>query len=96
MLNRRRFLSAVSLSAAAIAVDPEMLGWTKLKSIFIPAPPKILKVEMFGQFHIGDLLTFAGKYAMDPVTHKPTNHLQYFTVTAITENGVDMKPVPLF
>ena len=41
VLSRRSFLSLLSFSAAAIAVDPEMLGWTKTKSIFIPPAPKL-------------------------------------------------------
>ena len=47
-MNRRSFLSALSLSAAAIAVDPEMLGWRKSKTIFIPPAPKIVCDRLFG------------------------------------------------
>ena len=41
VLSRRSFLSLLSLSAAAIAVDTEMLGWRKSKTIFIPPAPKL-------------------------------------------------------
>jgi len=36
--NRRDFLSILAGAGAGLAFDPEMLGWVKHKTIFIPKP----------------------------------------------------------
>ena len=43
-MNRRSFLSMLGVGAAATAFDPERLLWVPgVKTIFVPAPPRILK-----------------------------------------------------
>ena len=36
--NRRDFLSILAGAGAGLAFDPEMFGWVKRKTIFIPKP----------------------------------------------------------
>lgn len=37
-MDRRRFLNALTLGAAALAIDPERLLWAPTKTIFVPKP----------------------------------------------------------
>ena len=63
-MDRRRFLSAITTAAAAIAVDPERFLWTKTKTIFVPPTPGLMFLE--NAFTVaahelpmtGDILTF--------------------------------------
>lgn len=97
-MNRRNFINLLSAGIAGAAIDPEQFGWTKTKTIFIPPAQSIYSpksINIVNAFIVGDVLSFAGRYARDPITHQPTKHLQYFIVTATNENGFDLKPVPL-
>lgn len=97
-MNRRSFLSALTLSVTAIAADPERFLWTKTKSIFIPPAPKIAynRFEIDGNLGVGDIVTFAGAYSRNPVTDELTHHLQRFLIIATTQSGCRLRPLPLF
>ncbi len=75
VLTRRGFLSAL-IPAAIVLTDPELIGWTKTKSIFIPPPLKIKEYSFAPRswFQIGDKVTFAG-------------NPRVFTVTDVADNG---------
>jgi hypothetical protein len=49
-MNRRSFLLTLAGTAAATTFDPEMFGWVKRKTIFIPEPqlfyPKFYSVDI--------------------------------------------------
>ena len=57
-MDRRRFLSAITTAAAAIAVDPERFLWTKTKTIFVPPASGryVLTVTGMERALLGDLL----------------------------------------
>lgn len=89
-VNRRHFLSVLAQSAAASALaplvfDPERLLWVQgRKKIFLPSvrPATPTEVEAFGGLRKGDVITVEGRYAVNPITRKPTEHLQLFVVTS--------------
>lgn len=93
-MNRRDFLARLLSSAAGAAVastlDLDKLLWVPgEKTIFLPPPPTLVH---FGDIQLGDTLTFAGRYAMNPVTMKPLSHLQQFIVTG-DHHGNVMRPL---
>ena len=46
-MDRRGFLNLL-LPAAIVLTDPELIGWTKKKSIFIPPASRIVCDRLFG------------------------------------------------
>jgi hypothetical protein len=86
-MNRREFLTALGVAAAAVSVNgipvPELEA-----AAAAPAAASYLD----GAFQVGDVITFAGRYAVNPVTREATGHLQQFVVTAVVENGVNLVP----
>ena len=86
-MNRRAFLASLALGAGAVKLAPIL----KL----IPATPAVVPMTGLatsGSFRVGDIITFCGKFARNPITGKPTDYLQQFVVTAETESGFDLKP----
>jgi hypothetical protein len=86
-MNRRSFLAAL---AAGFAFDPERLLFVPGKKTFsIPKPrvgPEDSTVTV-PFFNIGDIVTFSGRYAINPRTRKELTHLQEFRVTHVYESG---------
>lgn len=72
-MNRRAFLAALGLTAASVTLN----GWPW------PAPADLSQPVFASEFlKVGDVFTIAGRYALNPITRKPTSHLQQFVVTA--------------
>lgn len=89
-ITRRAFLGSLGVGAAAVAFG----------GVSLPASVGTLTVEAsteaavaFGEtLRVGDIFTIAGRYAFNPVTRKPTKHLQSFMVTAIVGDDVSVTP----
>lgn len=78
-MNRRHFLSALATAASAMALDLERLLWVPgQKTIFIPPAPN--PCQPLAYVAEGDVITFAGVYALNPITGKRTKYLQHFQV----------------
>lgn len=72
-ISRRSFLklSTAALAAAAV-LDPELLLWRPgARTIFVPAPARVLAAESFSR---GDVVEVAGRYMINPHTWKPVTY----------------------
>lgn len=79
-MNRRDFLTAVGLTAAAVAIG----------GIPLAAAGDAALTETF---HVGDVLTITGCYVQHPITGQPVEGvLQRFIVTAVTDGKVILHP----
>jgi hypothetical protein len=78
-MNRRDFLKAAGLAAGAVSFN----GLAALA-------PDVLSADLA----IGDVLTFAGVYAVNPITRQCTDQLRCFVVTSIADSGVGLSPHP--
>jgi len=82
-MDRRSFLTTLG-GAVAIALDPEMLGWVKRKTIFIPEPqlfyPKFYSVDI--QISQGYLL--------------PDNQLEFWKAQAEFQEACSLNRSRLF
>ncbi len=78
-MNRRQFLKALGVSAAAVQFG----GGLSAPTIETPAWDALA-------LHAGDVFTIAGKYAVNPVTGSETAFLQHFIVThTVTADDAD-------
>lgn len=100
MMDRRRFLrwlgGTAAGAAAAHTLDLDKLLWVPGdKTIFLPPHPAVAVTMPLPHsvLQVGDVFTIGGKYGVNPLTFKPTQHLQLFTVVAHTAYGVDVKPL---
>ncbi len=92
MIDRRAFLrrlgfgTIAAAAAATGAIDIERLLWMPgEKTIVLPAAPTIATLSE--NLNIGDVITFAGRYAVNPRTGKTTEFLQQFVITADSSSG---------
>lgn len=85
MNTRRGFLALLGVAASQMILkDPEFALWVPGKKLIsIPKPPAVLVQK----FEIGDIITIAGRYAVDPRTRKAKKHLQRFVVTEMALDG---------
>ena len=75
---RRAFLKAFGTAILGLALTKTLPGIGGADTPAIPEPPS-------HEFRVGDMLTFEGRYAMNPLTRARTDHLQQFIVTAIAD-----------
>ena len=86
-MKRRSFLA--SLFATAV-LDPEKLLWVPgRKKIFVP--PALTIAPAF-PLSVGDVVTFAGRFAVHPLTKRELPMLQQFVVTAKVNDGFSVMP----
>lgn len=84
-ITRRSFFGVLAAAAAATALDPERLLWVPgQRKIFIPAPARVIAAS---SLQVGDVITIAGRYAINPRTWERLEVggvplLQQFVVTA--------------
>ncbi len=88
-MHRRSFLSSLAAFAATAALDPEKLLWRAgEKTIFIPPKPSVsTSLQLTAAFSVGDIITFGGRFAMNPKTRQSTGLLQHYIVTAVNTEG---------
>jgi hypothetical protein len=100
MLNRRGFLASLLGVAAGVAIDPERALWVPGAKL-ISIPKLITPVRPL--LSVGDVVTFAGRYAVNPLTRKVAIYLdpdtgksyrflQRFVVSSVMESQVDLWP----
>ena len=89
-MNRRAFLQSLATVAAGVVLDPEMLLWRPgVKRIFLPSPPSLLApIDLWP----ADMFMLEGVNAINPMTWRHTEHLQYFIVTEFTRKGESVTP----
>lgn len=88
MLNRRGFIGL--LAGAAIA---PFLPAVTLNGQPWPEPADLSKPAFTSEFlRKGDVFTIQGRYALHPVTGKPTAHLQQFVVTSVVGGSASIAP----
>lgn len=78
-MNRREFLKAAGLTAAVVAVGGVSLADAG-------------EVALSETFHVGDIFTIAGRYAVSPHTGVELPFLQQFMTTAIQTDTVSFHP----
>lgn len=83
-MNRRSLFASLFAAPLAKHWKPKAVAWHE--SPDIPVHPT--GVSVVGDLHVGDLLTFEGKYAFNPKTRKQTDRLQLFIVTAVDSQGL--------
>lgn len=95
-VTRRFFLGSLGAAAAGLALDPERLLWVPgQRKIFIPAPARVVAAAAFTR---GDVITIAGRYAINPLTREPvqrrdgTKFLQQLVVTEDVRAGQEILP----
>jgi hypothetical protein len=96
-MNRRGFLQTLAAGLAGAALDPERLLWTPgAKTHFLPPPKGWERTASGVMFRVGDIVTFEGVYAVDPLTSRSTVQLRRFVVTArsISEDWAPMAVSP--
>lgn len=82
-VTRRAFLASLGVAAAAVTLNG--LPW--------PAPADLSAPTFTSEFlSVGDVFTISGRYAINPITRKPTTHLQQFRVTAVSGDDVSVTP----
>lgn len=75
-MRRRGFLGALGAAIAGATLDPERALWEPGKKLIsIPAP------RVWPALNFGDVVTFAGIYAVNPVTREPLEVLKQFVYT---------------
>ncbi len=79
IVDRREFIKAIGATAAAATLAPV--------EFLTPVP-----VEAVTALHVGDVFTIAAQYAVNPVTGRETDQLQYFTITHVKESEVGIMP----
>ncbi len=90
-MNRRGFLGMWGAAIAGATLDPEELLWVPGKKLIsIPKPAVVLAQH----FEIGDIITIAGRYAINPRTFEYESGLQRFVVTGVTESGDGLNVFP--
>lgn len=87
-MKRREFLQSLGLAAGAVAVNGLNLG--TLAQTNGPDAFNALGADI----HIGDVLTFEGKFARNPITREYTEHLQRYVVTAVQGDSIALIPNP--
>ena len=85
-LTRRGFIVRLGAAAIALAIARHLPGIAS-PPLTITPPEGVYAGESFQR---GDMFTLEGRYAMNPITQKPTGVLQRFVVTADVTAG----PVP--
>lgn len=82
-LRRLGFGTVAAAAAATGVVDLERLLWVPgERTIVIPA------AVIESTLNVGDVITIAGRYAIDPVTRKATRRLQTFTIIGAADGVV--------
>jgi len=82
-MNRRDFVKALGLGAAAVAFGP---------AIASSAVEAVSTGWASTELAIGDIFTIAGVHAVNPVTRQTTAHLQQFVITAIVGSDISISP----
>lgn len=78
-MNRRDFLKLFGAGVAGAAlVDPDFLKWEHGARTYFDMAAGRQPLWL----NVGDIITIADRYAINPITHLPTLHLQEFIVTA--------------
>lgn len=104
-LGRRGFLGVLASVMTGAVLDPDRLLWVPgQKTIFdlgagAPELAKVVIADEYGigyAFQPGDVVTFDGKFALHPVTGRPTEHLQRFQVTGVVskKDGLAIRVMP--
>ena len=90
-LTRRQAIVA-GLSALVAAAVP----WPAEAKPAKPAPPCDVTTDGWcsTDLHVGDVFTIEGRYAINPITHKPTEMLQCFIVTAVAADSASVEVYP--
>jgi hypothetical protein len=96
-MNRRGFLSALIGTGLSAAIDPERLLWEPGKKLISIPPPKLTPIiaTPWPPFKIGDTITIAGRYAVNPFTREATDQLQNFKVIEISPSGERARLIPV-
>lgn len=82
---RRTFLKAFGAAILGLTLTKTLPGIGGADAQAIPEPPS-------QEFRVGDVLTFEGRYAVNPVTRERTDHLQWFIVTATDGSKMTLHP----
>ena len=82
---RRTFLKTFGAAILGLTLAKTLPG---ISGEGTPALPKPLSEE----FQIGDILTVEGRYAFNPLTREPTEHLQRFIVTDVAGSTLKLHP----
>jgi hypothetical protein len=86
-MNRRAFLAAL---AAGLVLDPERLLYVPGKKLISIPKPRLGPLDSTVTvpfFNIGDIVTFAGRHAVNPLTREELTDLQEYRVTHVYESG---------
>lgn len=81
---RRAFLKAFGVGILGLALTKTLPGIGGDVPT-VPEPPS-------EELRVGDVVTFEGRYAFNPMTRQQTGHLQAFIVTAIDGAVVTLNP----
>jgi hypothetical protein len=81
-MNRREFIKALGLSAAAVAFVPGAAA----EPTYASAGAGLDEV-----LHIGDVFTIEGRYAVNPITRQATHVLQRFIVTSVSSDRAELE-----
>lgn len=93
-MNRRHFLKTLGLVAGAVS-----FGVAAVSAAPSGQTGEIVSTDGWSandgldeQLRVGDIFTIQGRYAFNPVTRRPTKHLQSFMVTAVTSSAIEVIP----
>ncbi len=97
-MNRRGFLGFLGAAIVGATLDKDRLLWEPGKKL-ISIPPARKLVDHTALLEIGDIIEFAGRYAINPVTRMIAVNpetgepfLQKFVITAKGESRIDLFP----
>lgn len=77
-MKRRQFLQTLGAVMAACLVPS-----VPAAPAITPAMVDALTAPNPALFAVGDVITFKGRYAFNPITRQPTDRLQTFVVTVV-------------
>lgn len=89
-MNRRSFLKALGLGTLGAAVAPYAFS---IPQATAPIGTTTITATTAATFRAGDVITIAGRYALNPVTLKELPYLRQFVITADVTS--DMASVPI-
>lgn len=83
-MNRRHFLRVTAAGAIALAAPSIPFGENVVE--LGPAPASVINLPV-PMFLKGDIISFEGVFAINPITMRETEFLQQFVITADVAEG---------